>query len=189
MGKRAARSLLISATMTGHASKAMRLIPGADVDVETSWVFHADPVKPTEWGKGDLKLNIIFPPGLDEVADLSKRGWDPMDVFREWYGITDPYAEEWDLNLPMEVAPLLRRTKVVYYITQGPLIKIGKASNFPGRLICLEPDRVLAIEEAREPLKLEAQRHEEYRHLRVHGEWFFPGPDLLTHIGRLMEEI
>jgi hypothetical protein len=73
---------------------------------------------------------------------------------------------------------------VVYYVRLGNHIKIGYSTNLVGRLNALraEASDVLAIEPGAR--RLEAQRHEQFKHLRIKTRWenFYPGADLEAHI-------
>lgn len=72
---------------------------------------------------------------------------------------------------------------VVYYIRMGDNIKIGKSSNIKNRMATFyaQPDQLLAIEPG--GLIREAQRHQEFRHLRVgRTELFRAEAELLDHV-------
>lgn len=80
---------------------------------------------------------------------------------------------------------------VVYFIgfgERGP-IKIGYASNVRRRLHCLQTAyvgrlRLLGKVHGSAPamLALEAELHAKFAHLRLRGEWFSDGDDLLAYI-------
>lgn len=71
---------------------------------------------------------------------------------------------------------------VVYYVRRGSMIKIGTTVNMHNRMATILPDEVLATEPG--SYRLEAQRHREFRKLRVRGqvEWFHAGPLLQEHV-------
>ncbi len=76
---------------------------------------------------------------------------------------------------------------MVYFAqsTRGGLIKIGTSLKLRERLHSLskkrhEPLRVLGIIEGRH--REERAVHDRFAHLRVEGEWFSPGDDLLAFI-------
>ncbi len=79
----------------------------------------------------------------------------------------------------------------VYFVqaTLGGPIKIGKSLDPQKRVTGMQtgspvPLRLLAqIVEAAEDL--EETLHADFAHLRLHGEWFRPGDELLRFIGRL----
>lgn len=71
---------------------------------------------------------------------------------------------------------------VVYYVRRGSMVKIGTTINMQKRMTALLPDEILATEPG--SYSLEAQRHREFRSLRVRGqvEWFHAGPSLQEHV-------
>jgi|SRR5690606_2816980 len=71
---------------------------------------------------------------------------------------------------------------VVYYVRRGSMVKIGTTINMQKRMTAILPDEILATEPG--SYSLEAQRHREFRSLRVRGqvEWFHAGPPLQEHI-------
>ncbi|MDX2538598.1 GIY-YIG nuclease family protein [Streptomyces scabiei] len=71
---------------------------------------------------------------------------------------------------------------VVYYVRRGSMVKIGTTVNMYKRMAAILPDEVLATEPG--SYSLEAQRHRQFRKLRVTGqvEWFHAGPLLQEHI-------
>lgn len=77
-------------------------------------------------------------------------------------------------------------TRSVYYVERGGLIKIGRTLNVASRTRQLK-GRLLAAEQAG-PEVSEASRHQQFAHLRAHGEWFRPDSDLLAHITSLSEQ-
>lgn len=89
----------------------------------------------------------------------------------------------------LDVVQWLRRfgrsESVVYYAELGSLIKIGTSVDAPRRMRELAlPDHAL---KATEPggLGLESERHEQFAEYHAHGEWFHPGPRLVSHIEAL----
>lgn len=69
---------------------------------------------------------------------------------------------------------------VVYYMRIGDVIKIGTTTNLKNRMTALMPDELLATEPGHR--ELETMRHRQFAHLKVRGERFRPGEDLLSHI-------
>jgi hypothetical protein len=71
---------------------------------------------------------------------------------------------------------------VVYYVRRGSMIKIGTTINMQKRMTAILPDEILATEPG--SYSLEAQRHREFRSLRVQGqtEWFHAAPLLQQHV-------
>jgi len=96
-----------------------------------------------------------------------------------------------DLQTPL--APNLRRVtqqvREVYFVRakEMGLIKIGVANTARERLVSLQVDspdhlELLGVIECRNRGALEKQIHQRFAHLRVKGEWFRPGEDLLDYI-------
>jgi len=72
--------------------------------------------------------------------------------------------------------------KVSVYFAQrrrGGLIKIGWSRSVRGRLTAVKAKMIGAIAGDRE---IEKKLHKRFAHLRVRGEWFKPGDELLTFI-------
>jgi hypothetical protein len=71
---------------------------------------------------------------------------------------------------------------VVYYVRRGSMIKIGTTINMQKRMTAIPPDEILATEPG--SYSLEAQRHRQFRNLRVRGqvEWFHAAPLLQEHV-------
>lgn len=74
---------------------------------------------------------------------------------------------------------------VVYYVRLRDLIKIGTTVNMTARSGDLLWDEVLATEPG--DRELEQMRHRQFHHLRVRGERFTAGPDLMSHIAMIRE--
>lgn len=74
---------------------------------------------------------------------------------------------------------------IVYYLRVGDLIKIGRTTNLPQRMVQYPPTAVvLATEDG--DVQLETRRLRQFNHHLQHGkEWFTPGADLLAHIDSL----
>lgn len=77
---------------------------------------------------------------------------------------------------------------VTYFIRVDDAIKIGSATHFKRRLHALQtahekPILVLAVVPA--SLADEFKTHQRFAHLRIRGEWFRPGQDLLDFIDAL----
>lgn len=71
----------------------------------------------------------------------------------------------------------------VYFIRKGGLVKIGWSSQPSVRFKQLRPDEVLATMPG--SMRDERDLHGAFSHLREHGEWFRPEPDLLAFIDGL----
>lgn len=77
----------------------------------------------------------------------------------------------------------IKSSNVVYYIRFADRIKIGTTGDIRGRMTALPHDELLATEPG--DRHLEAVRHNEFKHLRLTGEWFRAAPDLLEHVASL----
>jgi hypothetical protein len=81
-----------------------------------------------------------------------------------------------------------RRGRHVYFIqgSRGGLIKIGSSNDPPARLAefqvnCPVRLRLLGVIWGGGIFR-EHYLHDEFKHLRQHGEWFRPTPELLAYI-------
>lgn len=69
---------------------------------------------------------------------------------------------------------------IVYYMRMSELVKIGTTTNIHVRLKVVGAQGVMAVEPGGR--RLEAERHEQFAHLRSHGEWFLLSDVLGIHI-------
>lgn len=74
-------------------------------------------------------------------------------------------------------------SSVVYYMALGNRVKIGTSKNLAKRILTFNPEDCLAFEPGGR--KLERDRHDQFNHLRVVGEWFAQSPELVQHINGL----
>lgn len=88
------------------------------------------------------------------------------------------------------IGPLYRRPESspppkswVYYMRIGNRVKIGYSTNLRSRLDDIHPEELMAVEPGGP--KVERQRHDQFRALRVHGEWFRLEEPLAGHIAEL----
>jgi len=86
-------------------------------------------------------------------------------------------------RLAAPYAPPRGRAGVVYFIQFGDRIKIGFTSDLKRRMQVLPHDKVLAVIAG--TMQDERRCHEKFAHLRLTGEWFSAGPELLTFINKL----
>jgi len=99
----------------------------------------------------------------------------PTKTLRQWYAdhIRGPYK--------MDAAS-------VYFVQAGNgLIKIGMSLNVNSRIKALQqasPLKLSLLKTIDGGRKMEASLHKTFKHLRSHGEWFFPQQDLITFIGK-----
>jgi hypothetical protein len=89
-------------------------------------------------------------------------------------------AEERDIELPGHLAP---RPAVVYYMRLGNRCKIGWTNDLRRRVINIQPEELLATEPG--GVVTETQRHEQFKALRVVGEWFKYEGTLIEHVEAL----
>ncbi len=86
-----------------------------------------------------------------------------------------------------------RRTRgVVYFVRAGAdgLIKIGKTKDLASRLRGLQRMSGVALHLLATldgGMAKEAEMHRRFAHLRAHGEWFRPGPELLQFLSSVGE--
>jgi hypothetical protein len=71
----------------------------------------------------------------------------------------------------------------VYYARCGDLVKIGRSTGVSLRMAQLNIRRAMATEPGGS--WWEARRHQQFAHLRVHGEWFRLDERLRAHIARM----
>lgn len=67
----------------------------------------------------------------------------------------------------------------VYFAQRQGLIKIGHSRSVPNRVCALKSELLGAVPGGKE---IETELHTRFSHLRVKGEWFKPGDDLLSYI-------
>lgn len=82
--------------------------------------------------------------------------------------------------------PVISIPSWVYFIRKGDLIKIGYSTFPTQRFKALLPDEVLVVIPG--TMRDEQRCHLAFAHLREHGEWFRPGPDLLSFIEDLRQQ-
>lgn len=80
----------------------------------------------------------------------------------------------------------------IYFIQaeNGP-IKIGRAVNVERRLAALQvgsPVPLKLMTTAQGTFRLERQLHDQFNHLRLHGEWFRPDRELMALIERIVSD-
>lgn len=75
----------------------------------------------------------------------------------------------------------------VYFMRHDRIIKIGYSVDPPRRAVSLAGAVILATEPGGR--REEEATHARFAHLRVHGEWFSPGPDLIEYINKLRKQV
>lgn len=76
---------------------------------------------------------------------------------------------------------------VVYYMRLGDRCKIGFTVDIDKRRRVIQPEEVLVTEPG--TMALERQRHEQFRDLRMSGEWFRYEGALVAHVTALMAPV
>jgi len=71
----------------------------------------------------------------------------------------------------------------VYFVRFGDRIKIGFSTNVKTRMKAVPHDAILATMPGTPAV--ESRMHKRFAHLRITGEWFRPGPDLMAFIDSL----
>lgn len=75
------------------------------------------------------------------------------------------------------------RLSVVYYMRMGNRIKIGTTGNLVQRMSAINPEELMAVEAGN--AQVERRRHNQFRALRSHGEWFRQEEPLIEHIKKI----
>lgn len=111
-------------------------------------------------------------------------------AYRAEHDGTSSEAAQLDAKGPSQWTPLPVR-EVVYFIQAESgtgAIKIGFANNVASRLAVFQsgsPVRLAIVATIRGTAKLESHLHQRFAHLRLHGEWFKPEPELTEYIESL----
>lgn len=92
----------------------------------------------------------------------------------------------WESDYLAARRKLYEQQSVVYYVRIRDLIKIGVTTNMKARMLQVMPDEILATEPG--GTDLERQRQAQFAHLKVRGERFEQGEDLIAHIAQVREE-
>lgn len=79
----------------------------------------------------------------------------------------------------------VRHPDVVYYIRNGDLIKIGTSTSVLRRMQTLSVNGLVVVEPG--DSRVEHGRHQQFAHLRSHGEWFQLDATLADHLVALRE--
>jgi hypothetical protein len=85
--------------------------------------------------------------------------------------------------LPERRVYLEVKGSVVYYMRIGNRVKIGYSANLKSRLDSINPEELMAIEPG--GMGLERDRHDQFRELHTHGEWFRLEDPLVSHIDQV----
>jgi hypothetical protein len=123
---------------------------------------------------------------LEAIRDV-ERGpeWIPPKSVTDWIKEMDAHRAEREPQAWAERRKLYEAQSMVYYVRIRDTIKIGYTVNMQARFAGLMVDELLATEPGGEDL--EGMRHRQFAALRIRGERFQPGPDLMSHITMLRE--
>jgi hypothetical protein len=123
---------------------------------------------------------------LDVLALAVDAGHRRADRENDDSGLLDQRHRERREDIAALRARELARRDVrarVYYARVGNRVKIGYSLDVKRRMVNINPEELLAVEPGG-PIK-EAERHQQFASLWVHGEWFrFDGP-LIEHVSAL----
>lgn len=73
-----------------------------------------------------------------------------------------------------------------YFARVGDFIKIGRSKQLDKRISSLQSGNALPVEVLKVTQSIEEKEaHLKFHHLKISGEWFIPGPDLLSFIDGL----
>jgi len=118
------------------------------------------------------------------VAICSKHASEVWAFINDALGAADPFADQRTLSVIDRMAPD-GLGEVVYYIRAGKYLKIGRTVDLRRRMYHYQPGvELVAVEPGGRVL--EAQRHRQFKRLRVgKREWFLLGPELVEHVNEM----
>jgi Meiotically up-regulated gene 113 len=111
--------------------------------------------------------------------------WDEAEeLFRQVPGWEDFELTGRPLH---EIPPAQPHSPSLYFLQEGDRgpIKIGVTSSISARIALLQtanPHRLRLLGVCEGSIEKEAALHQQFKHLRIRGEWFKPGKDLVTFI-------
>jgi hypothetical protein len=97
----------------------------------------------------------------------------------------DGYASSEPVRYRSKPGPL-DGVRVVYYMRVGNRVKIGTSVRLSERMKAINPEELMTTEFG--GIDVERRRHEEFKLLRTHGEWFKLEGPLVEHIDKLRAE-
>lgn len=145
------------------------------------------PDRVAEWPKIAAELEGKGLPAIDPT--FRGRYTPAVRAFFDYaYGLTafmpSPEAR-WDDVEVADFANFPEAGPCVYFAAAGSFIKIGYSSNWPNRIAHLQvacPYRISAVLVISGTQSTEAELHERFKDLRIHGEWFRRSAELLEFI-------
>ena len=151
----------------GYPKTMHRLWKGIEpTDMDRKWISDRCNFMQNEmlvWGRGGVPALETF----EYVPDLGQQDSAPTSA-------ESPKTSSWG--------------GFVYFVTDGVAIKIGHASSPRSRLCELQVSHHVTLSLLHDmPGKLEDEYRiqQRFNHLRIRGEWFRPGQDLLEYIEEL----
>jgi len=168
-------------------------------DPGKSFRVNGDPKPPAGLGDRATGANLVDPedPAFGHICragmQLIAFGFDPNDPDMAERAIAagrEAYERDWQVRamasrrLSAELKSAdpftLLDGEVVYYMRIGNRVKIGWSSNLPSRLATINPEELMTTEPGNQGL--ERARHDQFKDLRTHGEWFRLEEPLVAHI-------
>lgn len=86
-------------------------------------------------------------------------------------------------SMTVRYANLQLNIQVVYYARIGDRVKIGTSASLLNRMQSINPEEIMVLEAG--GFDVEARRHQQFKALRTHGEWFKLEGALVDHIEQL----
>lgn len=118
-------------------------------------------------------------PTEEEKQTIAKRCRELQKEMHDWTGA------------PPDRRPTHGSRSRIYFLSDGVGIKIGHSMSVEQRIHNIRSSNraeitlLLMIDGTS---KEETAIHKQFKHLRIRGEWFTPGPELIEFINRLREE-
>ena len=161
-------------------------------------MFHGEPPRRREPSGGVTDFRGVDVPSLATECcypTCSARSSEKFDlpmcdrhIVRVYRAVQGAMAAT-DASAPVPVVHRIRgdttkfRAGEVYFIGFRDRIKIGFSTDVHARLQRVAHDRVLAVIPG--TMATEKALHHRFAHLRVSGEWFEPGDDLMAYIAEV----
>ncbi len=82
-------------------------------------------------------------------------------------------------------------SEFVYFFGSGPNIKIGYTTDWRGRLRTLstaQAHHIAPVVVIPGDRRLEAALHQKFAHLRLHGEWFELGSEIVAYLAEIADQ-
>lgn len=157
--------------------------------------YHSGSPKPTEYPDWDLPdwahpITEHFPVNSMQFlwvyrrgSEAAERGVNITTDVLHYIMIEVHDADEYERRRPERIQKARERPHVVYYMRIGDRVKVGTTANLDLRMANFNPEELLATEPG--GYDVERERHQQFAHLRTHGEWFVYDAELKDHIDTL----